>query len=96
MGWMSRLKSSRSPVEEELFFLTSLFIELIDSVLSVIAWLKQQSHLSTSIRAEMSANARSCPLMPIAEAMDQEHNALLLCRSRPNQAAMSSTLLAST
>ena len=30
MGWISRQKSSRRPVEGETFFLTSLFIERID------------------------------------------------------------------
>ena len=36
VGWISRPKSSRSPVETELFFLTSLFIELIDLILSAV------------------------------------------------------------
>jgi hypothetical protein len=30
VGWISRQKSSRRPVEGETFFLTSLFIELIE------------------------------------------------------------------
>src|ERR1700730_17276878 len=32
VGWISRQKSSRPPVEAELFFLTSLLIELINRV----------------------------------------------------------------
>ena len=36
VGWISRLKSSRPPVEGEVFSLTSLFIELIERLLSEI------------------------------------------------------------
>src|SRR5438132_3041348 len=34
VGWTSRQKSSRPPVEAELFLLTSLFIELIDQLIA--------------------------------------------------------------
>jgi hypothetical protein len=37
VGWISRPKSSRPPVKAELFFLTSLFTELIDWVVGVNA-----------------------------------------------------------
>src|SRR3979411_162456 len=46
VGWISRHKSSRLPVEAELFFLTSLFIELIEEIVSdnaVIANLVEDS-----------------------------------------------------
>jgi len=41
VGWISRQKSSRPPVEGRNFLLTSLFIELIDQVVNVIAYYQQ-------------------------------------------------------
>jgi hypothetical protein len=84
VGWMSRHKIFSPPVEAELFFLTSLLIELIENQpigsMSVIAILQQswQGGLQSSSICHSSAPLNPGRGFSIAVELDGSHRQLVL------------------